>query len=406
MRKIQQSTPLDTTMSIGERRLHAWFLPLLWLIFASTFFSACAPTTNLLGSGSWEAFSLTRQHIHALAVDPTHQQTLYAGDEDGTIFKTSDAGLHWTKQASISSTATTLFSLTIAPSGKTLYALASDGLLVSSDAAQTWNRVNTAKSGLPVDTCTTLVFDGQKSLYLGTLRHGVFMISDGEQWKSISGTLPRDTAINELAYDSVQHRLWAATSSGVYRSDNEGTNWNALNTGLSVADGVTTIQAAANAGGDVAQVYAGTKHGIFRSTDSGMHWTAAGQLLQGVSIQHVLIDYRSTNAATVYVGTPFGAFRSDDSGQNWRGVGGGLPEHTPVYALVIGGDNASQLYAAVNNVYVFPGSNSGITPTRVITLLLALLLFVLLFFIAQRGVRRRKTLLKPVGDANIHPKKD
>jgi len=387
-------------MNIGERCLHAWLFPLLWLVFASLLFSACAPDANLLGSGSWQAFSLTQQHIHALAVDPNHQQTLYAGNEDGTIFKTSDAGLHWAKQAPISSTATTLFSLTIAPSGKTLYALTSDGLLASSDAAQTWSRVNTTRSGLPVDTCTTLVFDGQKSMYLGTLRQGVFMSSDGAQWKSISGTLPRDTAINELTYDSLQHRLWAATSLGVYRLDNEGTIWNALNTGLPVADGVTTIQAAANAGGDVALVYAGTKHGIFRSTDSGMHWTAAGQLLQGVPIQHVLIDFRSTNAATVYVGTPFGAFRSDDSGQNWRGVAGGLPEHTPVYALVIGGDNASQLYAAVNNVYAFPGSSSGITPTRVITLFLVLLLFVLLFFIAQRSARRRKAMLKPVSSAD------
>ncbi len=387
-------------MDIGERRLHAWLLPLLWLVFASTFFSACTPNANLLGSGSWQASSLTQQHIHALAVDPNHQQTLYAGNEDGSIFKTSDAGLHWAKQTPISSIAIILFSLTIAPSGKPLYALTSDGLLASSDAAQTWSRVNTTKSGLPADTYTTLVFDGQKSMYLGTLHSGVFMSSDGVQWKSISGTLPRDTAINELTYDSMQHRLWAATSSGVYRSNNEGTTWSALNTGLSVADGVTTIQAAANAGGDVALVYAGTKHGIFRSTDSGMHWTAAGQLLQGVSIQHILIDFRSTNAATVYVGTLFGAFRSDDSGQNWRGVAGGLPEHTPVYALVIGGDHATQLYAAVNNVYAFPGSSSGITPTRVITLLLVLLLFVLLFFIAQRGMRRRKAMLKPVNFAD------
>jgi ligand-binding sensor domain-containing protein len=246
---------------------------------------------------------------------------------------------------------------------------------------------------LPVDSYTTLVFDGQKRLYIGTLHHGVFTSSDGASWKPDNTALPSGTAINELAYDSLQSRLWAATAQGVYRSDSGGA-WIALNNGLKIADGVMTIQAAANAAGPVGFVYAGTKRGIFRSTDSGSHWEAAGQLLQGVAVRHILVDFRSANAATLYVGTSFGAFRSDDSGLNWRSVAGGLPEDTPVYAFVIGADNASQLFAAVNNVYAYPGTGSGITPTRIITLLLVALLFVLFFLIAQRSIRGRKRLLK------------
>lgn len=392
MRKIQRRMLLHATVDrvVGRSRP----LLVIWLLFASSLFSACAPDANLLGAGSWQASSLIQQHIHALAVDPLHAQTLYAGNEDGTVFKSSDAGQHWTKQTPISSTPTTLSSLTVNPSGKTLYALADKGLFASNDAALTWQRVNIPSSGLPVDSYTSLVFDGQKHTYLGTLHHGVFASSDGTQWQSISRTLPHDIAINGLAYDTVLHRLWAATSLGIYRSDNEGMSWIALNTGLTILDGVTTIQSPANAGGSTSLVYAGTKHGIFRSTDSGSHWVAAGQLLQGVSIQHILIDFRSTDATTLYVGTPFGAFRSDDSGQNWHGIAGGLPEHTSVYALAIGANNASQLFAAVNNVYVYPGTGSSITPTRVINLLFVVLLFGMLFLIAWRSARRRKTASK------------
>jgi ligand-binding sensor domain-containing protein len=376
---------------------------LLLFILSALLFSACTPDANLLGAGSWQASTLPQQHIHALAVDPVHSQTLYAGNEDGTIYRSSDAGQHWTRQGRTLDTTTSLSFLTITPSGKTLYALADNGLFASNDIAQTWQRVNTSLSGLPVDSYTTLVFNGQKRLYLGTLHHGVFTSSDGIKWKSSNTALPSDVTINELAYDSLQNRLWAATSQGVYRSDNGGA-WITLNSGLHVADGVTTIQPAANAGGPVAFVYAGTQHGIFRSTDSGSHWVAAGQLLQGVPVQHILVDFRSANAATLYVGTPFGAFRSDDSGQNWRGIAGGLPEHTSVYALVIGADNASQLFVAVNNVYAYPGTGSGITPTRVITLLLVVLLFVMLFLIAQRSVRGRKKLLKSLNDGTKQPK--
>ncbi len=364
-------------------------------------FSACAPDTNLLGSGDWQASTLTTQHIQTLAVNPLAPQKLYAGNEDGTLFSSSDDGQHWTKQTRISQTPIKLLMLTVIPSGKSIYALTDSGLFASTDAAQTWQTVNTTHSGLPVDGYTTMTFNEQKSIYVGTLHHGVFESnnSDGTHWHSINGTLPSNIAINELAFDSVQHRLWAATSLGVYRTENEGTTWDVLNNGLPITGGVTSLQPATNFGGATGLVYAGTQHGIFRSMDDGIHWAESGQVLQGVPIEHILIDYRSTNASTLYVGTRFGVFRSDDSGQNWSGVAADFPRNTSVYALVIGAENASQLYAAANNVYLFPGYGSSINPTRVITLLLILLFFGLLALIAQRSARRRKTLFRPISSS-------
>ena len=394
MENIQQN------ILIREKRVLQGFtktlLPLVLFIVTLGVFSACAPDANLLGSGSWQASSLTKQHIHALTVDPNKPQILYAGDEDGTIFTSSDAGQHWTKRGNVSPTSIMLSMLTINPAGETLYALTNTGLLASTDAAQAWHIVNTPSSGLPADSYTTLIFDQQKNMYVGTLHHGIYMSSSNADmhWKAISNTLPSEITINELAFDSTQHRLWVATSSGVYRSDDSGTTWVASNSGLPT-DGVTSIQPAASAGGAVGLVYAGTKHGIFSSTDAGDHWAESGQVLQGVPIQHILIDFRSVNASTLYVGTKFGAFRSDDNGLNWSGVAAGFPKNTSVYAFAIGADKASQLYVAANNVYLFPGNGGAINPTRVITLLLILALFVLLGLIAQRSTKRRRAFLHP-----------
>ena len=392
---------IQQNIAVYEKREAPQFTKTLLalLLFTMTLgiFSACAPGTNLLGSGSWQASTLTKQHVHALTVDPNKPQILYAGDENGTIFNSSDAGLHWTKRGQVSASSLTLSMLTMSPAGAILYALTNLGLFASSDAAQTWQMVNTSRSGLPDDSYTSLIFDEQKDMYLGTLQHGVFM-SNGDNdtdWKAINGTLPSKIAINELAFDSTQHRLWAATSLGIYTSDNVGTTWTALNNGLPIADGATSVQPAASVGGATGLVYAGTKHGIFRSMDNGTHWSESGQVLQGVPIQHILIDFRSANASTLYVGTKFGAFRSDDSGQNWSGIASGFPANTSVYALVIGADKASRLYAAANNVYLYPGSDSGVNPTRIITLFLILLLFVLLGLIAQRSTKRRKAFLSP-----------
>ncbi len=402
MGNIQRDVVLRANVAIvGNVSRNGLLFLLLIIVLAG--FSACAPNANLLGNGSWQASTLATQHIQALVVDPIASQRLYAGSEDGTLFISSDSGQHWLKQTHISSIPLKLQMLAISPSGKTIYALTDSGLYVSTDAAQTWQIVNTPNSGLPADSYTAMAFNEQKSIYVGTLHHSIFTTNGNNptHWQAISSTLPSTIAINELAFDSTQHRLWAATSLGVYRSDNDGTTWEALNTGLPVADGVTSVQSAANFGGATGLVYAGTKHGIFRSMDSGMHWSESGQVLHGVSIEHILIDFRSTNASTLYAGTRFGVFRSDDNGENWLGVAAGFPQNTSVYALAIGADQASQLYVAANNVYLFPGTGNGINPTRIITLLLILLFFVLLAFMARRSVRRRKTLFRPIRSLEV-----
>ena len=371
-------------------------LHLLLYAFLLLGLTACSLNANLLGSGNWQASTLPTQHIQSLAVNPASPQTLYAGNEDGTVFISSDAGQHWTRQASVSSSPVKLLMLTVAPSGKVVYALTNNGLFASTDTAQTWKLVSASNSGLPTDSYTTMILNEQQSIYLGTLHHGVFMSSNaGTHWQAINGTLPPGIAISELAFDSTQHRLWAATSLGVYRSDNDGGTWNALNIGLPISDGVGYIQPSASFGGASGLVYAGTPHGIYRSTDSGMHWAESGQVLRGVPIEHILIDYRSTNASTLYVGTRYGVFRSDDNGQNWLGAAAGFPKNTSVYSLAIGGDKTSQLYVAANNVYLYPGTDNGLNPTRVVTLLLILAFFGLLALLTRRSVRRRKTLFRP-----------
>jgi len=356
--------------------------------------SACASGTGLLGGERWQASGLTNQHIRALAVDTNNPQVLYAGSAQGSIFVSTDAGQHWTKRSTIAPSLTIVYTLTFNTSGKKFYALTDAGLFVSTDAAHLWNVVRA--SGLPSDSYTTMTFTTGQSEYVGTIHHGVFASNDdGVTWKSASGNLPQSTAINELTFDSTQHRLWAATTTGVYRSDDEGRFWLALDSGLSTAGAINTIQSAAGVGGAAGLVYAGTNHGIYRSLDAGSHWTANGQALRRVSIYHALLDFRSKNASTIYVGTNFGAFGSADGGLNWQGIAGGIPADTPVYALVIGANNASQLYAAADDVYVFPGSNNGISPTRIVSLLLIVLLFFLLYLVARRSLGRRKTPPKP-----------
>jgi ligand-binding sensor domain-containing protein len=178
---------------------------------------------------------------------------------------------------------------------------------------------------------------------------------DGTNWSSVSAGLPQDAEIRGLALDSDHHQFWAATSLGIYRSDNRRAFWQAFNQGLPAGSVVNTVVPASASGGQQGLVYAGTNRGVFRSVDNGEHWTINSESLAGTSIHALLVDFRSSDASTVYAGTDVGAFRSDNNGQSWGAIAGGLPRGEPVYALTIGATNYTQLYAAVDSagIYLF-----------------------------------------------------
>jgi len=97
----------------------------------------------------------------------------------------------------------------------------------------------------------------------------------------------------------------------------------------------------------------------------------------------------------IYAATSAGALRSDDSGQAWGTVGPGLPKNATVYALALGAAGYSQLFAAADDVYLFPGSSGGLTFTKLLPTVLILLFFYLLYRLLMRGRRRAQQMLKP-----------
>src|ERR1700730_12082461 len=61
--------------------------------------SACSSNAGILGSGTWQASGLQRQHIRALAVNSNDPKTLYAGDAQGNVFVSTDAAQNWKEQS-------------------------------------------------------------------------------------------------------------------------------------------------------------------------------------------------------------------------------------------------------------------------------------------------------------------
>jgi photosystem II stability/assembly factor-like uncharacterized protein len=88
------------------------------------------------------------------------------------------------------------------------------------------------------------------------------------QWISIG---PEGGPVWALAiHPQTPETLYAGTWGGVFKSTNGGTNWTAINTGLTY----TYINALAIHPQTPETLYAGTDGGVFKSTNGGTNWTA------------------------------------------------------------------------------------------------------------------------------------
>src|SRR6266566_6403139 len=369
----------------SQRPSHACVSLLVLVAILLVGLSACTSSSGILAGGSWQLSTLTRQHIRTLAVDTNNPQAIYAGDAQGKIFASSDGGLHWTEHSVGLPLPSSINAISFDATGKRLYAATAKGLFVSTDAAQHWGAVG--KSGLPSDNYSALTFDlnAPHTIYLGTEHHAVLVsTNDGNTWTTLTRGFPAGAAINGLTFDTDNHQLWAATTQGIYRFDTRATTWQALNRGLSSHIVIYTVQPASVSGGIQGLIFAGTSQGFFRSQDAGAHWMQSQESLSRITVQVIYVDFRKPT--TLYIGTSIGGLRSDDSGQSWGGIAPCLPRNQPVYSLALGATDYAQLFAASNDVYLFPGtSGAGFNISKVFPLLLLGFFFYILYRLTRRN---------------------
>lgn len=350
--------------------------------------SACTPTSGIFAGGNWQSSGLPHQHIRALAVDFNNPQVIYAASSQGKNFTSSDGGQHWIERSSGLPTGSSINVLSFDTTGKKLYAATDAGLFVSTDAAQPWTAVEKAAAAY---TALAFNFREPHTIYAGTAFLGVLRSSDdGNTWSSVNTGLPPGITINALTFDTENQQLWAATSSGVYRSDNRGLSWQAFNTGLPTSIAVYSVQPDTIVpGGTKGLIFAGTNHGFFFSQDAGAHWTSSQESLVGTNVRVIYVDFHKPT--TLFVGTDVGVLRSDNSGQIWSGVGSGMPRDQSVYAIMWGTSDYTQLFAAADDVYMYPGTSGGFSFSRLIELLIVAVFFYALYRLARRRRRTSKT---------------
>gem|GEM_PF-734376 len=162
---------------------------------------------------------------------------------------------------------------------------------------------------------------------------------------------------NSIAFDPADPTIIyiAAAGGGVWRSTDDGANWNVLTDNLfSLACGAIATDPSTS---DI--VYLGTGelnysgdsyygNGFFKTTDGGTTWIRLYDTFIGKYYSQIVVD--PSNTSIVYVASDRGLYKSTDAGVSWSNTRCG----TYVNSLVMDQSNTQILYGAIGGT----GANS------------------------------------------------
>ena len=295
------------------------------------------------------AQDLTNTYVGCFASDGL---TLYAGTQYG-VYRSADNGRNW---SGIGLADKSIYA--IAAKGDTIYAGEnnSDGhLYLSTDQGISWDLV--PGNGLTTTWFNSIVIKDQY-IFVASLWDGVFRSdNDGTDWtKTSSGikTLP----VYSLALQKDQ--LLAGTLNGIATSGNNGSSWNqSINTyNLQVMD----VGLSGN------NLLATTSQGINRTADQGVSWDR----------EYIFMQIIECEDSMVYFGSNQGFYHSSDYGENlyWYDVYGlpnnpGFTDICAADSLVFGSLYDHGIYFSDDRGIHWSERNSGLMNTNIIALTLS-----------------------------------
>jgi photosystem II stability/assembly factor-like uncharacterized protein len=286
----------------------------------------------------WSPLGPTGGTITALAVAPGARRTLYAGTQDGAVFRSEDAGAHWVYAGS-NLTNVRVNDLEVDPrTSATVYAAScefgfeppfqSGGLLKSTDGGRSWALL---ELDILFDcSAIDLAIDPHDpdTVVAATVR-GFFESHDGgATWELAPEIVPPAEFVDSahaVTFDPAAPGTLYVLRSGIgfQKSTDGGASWTTLSAGLPAAGFlanleldpgasdtlyIRTVDPAAAPDPGVASVY--------RSDDGGATWTAAAAGLAGRRVLDLAV---ARAAPALYATTADGVFRSQDRGRSWTG---------------------------------------------------------------------------------------
>lgn len=217
----------------------------------------------------WRRVRVTSQAVYAISVDPRDPRIWLAG-AGGGLYRSSDSGVRWHRVLSLANAAISAFSWPRQSSGTALagavagQAGASTSVYASKNAGRTWVVTGHGlRSGAGIMSLVSL---SGRRVVAGTMGHAAWILNGASGfWRSAASGMPAtEDHVSALSVTpSRPPLLFAATLSyGVFESKDSGLHWSNIGNGLT---------SASNANIALALLYVPAKRTLFAGTADGVY---------------------------------------------------------------------------------------------------------------------------------------
>lgn len=271
---------------------------------------------------SWQQVGPPGGDVRSLVADARDARILYLGTSDGHVFGSRDGGGQWQQLGRVASPDTVVFTMMVDRRNSDVifagtWALGGGpgGLWRSSDRGQTWKPAGL--KGQTVRAITQAPSD-LDTLYAGTL-DGVYRSrDDGKNWERISPAGHRDLRnFDSLAVDPHDPgAVYAGTYHLAWKTNDGGKSWSPMHTGMIDDSDVMSLVLDRN---DPSRLFATACSGIYRSTERGERWSKIQGIPFAARRTH-FIRQDPSNPRVFYAGTTQGLWKSEDDSLTWRRV--------------------------------------------------------------------------------------
>ena len=282
------------------------------------------------GNGNWQQTGSFGNGaiVYTLIYDGS---TIYAGTWGGKIYKSTDAGAHWTL---INSGMNASFIWSLNVSGGYLFAATEKGVFKFDGSSWTL----TSLSGKDVHTLAS------KSgiLYAGTWGFGVFMSSNnGATWTAINNGFGGFLTVQALTVNGSGDLFAGIIGGGIFKLTHGTTTWTKVSCLNVWSMGATSTGIFAGTIGD----------GLYRSLDGGATWTKLGSL-SFTFIYSISVDVSNK----IYVSSvTSGVQVSSDNGNTWSDLG---LSYAGVCS-VVANPNSNDVYVGTKSGSVYRSGDSN-----------------------------------------------
>ncbi|MDO8662454.1 MAG: hypothetical protein Q7K98_04445 [Candidatus Omnitrophota bacterium] len=233
----------------------------------------------------WQEISRGAVNVKAVLMKRGNSEVIYMGTDRG-IFKSEDGGSVWRSIFSLRGDSHAINYLTFASQdNKVIYAGTGNGLFFSANEGQRWNRLFKGKDSFETN-CTALSYLPQV-IYLGT-KSGLFVSKDkGRSWRKQSGKLGNSRILNIACIEKEPNFLYVACADGVFKSVDSGLSWERIYLTHPVENGAESeeesedrdeearyseVRYIAIDPNQTSNLYLATSRGVYRSKNRGSEW--------------------------------------------------------------------------------------------------------------------------------------